>query len=155
MNGVPEARAAAFVARCISCSSGSMSSSGFMNVIASVVPGASVALWHSVSIVASLVRYMETPRDATTAGFVGSRPLAALWAGVGELQADPVLDDVRRRVDFQMQRTPQGGANGGAVGSCSRLAHLAGACSFHSRPSGSRTVISLVPQWVSSQWSTT
>ena len=33
-------------------------------------------------------------------------------------------------------------------GVCSRLAHLAGACSVHSRPSGSRTVICLVPQWV-------
>jgi len=36
--------------------------------MASVEPGASAATWRSVATIASLVRYMLTPVDATTAG---------------------------------------------------------------------------------------
>ena len=58
-------------------SASSRSSTGSRNVIASVEPGASAASWRSVAAVASLVRYMLTPVDATTAGRSGSKPAAA------------------------------------------------------------------------------
>ena len=67
---------------------------------------------------------------------------------IRQLQADSVIEHVWSGVEFDVQGTPQRHPHRGAVGWCRRAAHLAGACSFHSRPSGSRTVISLVPQWV-------
>jgi hypothetical protein len=45
--------------------------------MASVEPGASRAIWRKVAAVASLLRYMVTPVDATTAGWPGSKPAAA------------------------------------------------------------------------------
>ncbi len=45
-----------------------------MNVMASVEPVASAAIWSSVATVASLVRYMATPVEATTAGWPASKP---------------------------------------------------------------------------------
>ncbi len=48
-----------------------------MNVMASVEPGASAATWRSVAVIASLVRYMLTPVEATTAGRFASKPAAA------------------------------------------------------------------------------
>ena len=45
--------------------------------MASVEPGASAATWRSVAAIASLVRYMLTPVEATTAGRPASKPAAA------------------------------------------------------------------------------
>ena len=45
--------------------------------MASVDPGASAATWRSVAAIASLVRYMLTPVDATTAGWPASKPATA------------------------------------------------------------------------------
>ena len=45
--------------------------------MASVEPGASAATWRSVAAIASLVRYMLTPVEATTAGWPASKPAAA------------------------------------------------------------------------------
>ena len=76
MNGVPEARAPLALRSSPGRSASSTSSAGSRNVIASVEPGASAASWRSVAAVASLVRYMLTPVDATTAGRPGSKPAA-------------------------------------------------------------------------------
>src|SRR6202451_1751087 len=77
MNGVPEARApfAAIAGRGRSCSSSS--SEGSRNVIATVDPGASAASRRSVAALASRVRYMLTPVEATTAGAAGEDPASA------------------------------------------------------------------------------
>jgi hypothetical protein len=45
-----------------------------MNDIAKVEPGARAATWRNVAAIASVVRYMLTPVDATTAGRPESRP---------------------------------------------------------------------------------
>ncbi len=45
--------------------------------MASVDPAASAAIWRSVAAFASLVRYMLTPLEATTAGWPASKPVAA------------------------------------------------------------------------------
>jgi hypothetical protein len=45
--------------------------------MASVDPGASAATWRSVAAIASLMRYMLTPVEATTAGWAASKPAAA------------------------------------------------------------------------------
>ena len=76
MNGVPEPRAPRVLASSPARSASSMSSAGSRNVIASVEPGASAASCRSVAAVASLVRYMLTPVDATTAGRSASKPAA-------------------------------------------------------------------------------
>src|SRR5438552_2308305 len=68
MKGVPDAAAPFRAGSAIWRSSGSMSSTGGMKVIASMEPGASAAIWRSVAAVASLVRYTLTPVDATIAG---------------------------------------------------------------------------------------
>jgi hypothetical protein len=49
---------------------------GNKKVIANVEPGASVATCFNVDATASLVRYMLTPVEATTAGRAESKPLA-------------------------------------------------------------------------------
>ena len=54
--------------------SGSASSSGSKNVMASVDPGASAATRRSVALFASLVRYMLTPVETTIAGLLSSKP---------------------------------------------------------------------------------
>jgi hypothetical protein len=48
-----------------------------MKDMASVDPEVRVATWRSVAAIASLVRYMLTPVDATTAGLAESKPDAA------------------------------------------------------------------------------
>jgi hypothetical protein len=58
-------------------SSGSASSSGIRNVIANVEPDASVATCRNVSAIASRVKYILTPVEATTAGRLVSKPAAA------------------------------------------------------------------------------
>ena len=45
--------------------------------MASIDPGASAAIWRSVAAIASLVRYMLTPVEATIAGWPESKPAAA------------------------------------------------------------------------------
>ena len=54
-------------------SSGSASSTGSAKDMASVEPGASEATPRSVAVIASLVRYMLTPVEATTAGLFASK----------------------------------------------------------------------------------
>ena len=44
--------------------------------MASVDPGASAAIWRKVAALASLLRYMATPVETTTAGRPGSKPAA-------------------------------------------------------------------------------
>ena len=57
--------------------SGAICPTGSMNVMASVEPGASAATCRNVASVASRVRYMLTPVDATNAGRVASKPASA------------------------------------------------------------------------------
>jgi hypothetical protein len=77
MKGVPLARAPAAARSTPERISGSVISIGSMNDIANVEPGASVATWRNVAMIASFVRYLLTPVDATTAGLRGSKPDAA------------------------------------------------------------------------------
>ena len=77
MKGVPLARAPFAASSSPGRTSGSASSSGSRNVVASVEPDASAATWRSIARVASLVRYMLTPLQATTAGLPASKPAAA------------------------------------------------------------------------------
>ena len=92
-----------------------------MNVMASVEPVASAAIWSSVATVASLVRYMATPVEATTAGWPASKPAVTsrshqdgarlevdrhqpqpLWDAEAELdQALPLPGLGTRLVDFE------------------------------------------------------
>ena len=69
--------------------------------MASVEPGASAASWRRVAAFASLVRYMLTPVEATTAGLSGSKPAAeqplpprAARLEVDRYQPQPVRDAV-------------------------------------------------------------
>jgi hypothetical protein len=48
-----------------------------MNVMASVEPEASAAIWRSVAEIASLVRYIATPVEAATARWPASKPKVA------------------------------------------------------------------------------
>src|SRR5262249_56185862 len=66
--GVPFARAPAAARSIAGRFSASASSIGSMNDIASVEPAASDATRRSVAAIASRVRYMLTPVDATPAG---------------------------------------------------------------------------------------
>ncbi len=61
-----------------------------MNVAASVEPGASAATWRSVAAVASRLRYMMTPVEATTAGWpaVEAGALELLPPGPAALEVD-------------------------------------------------------------------
>ena len=58
--------------------------------MASVEPGASAATWRSVAAIASLVRYMLTPVEATTAGWPASKPAAVepFPPGIARLEID-------------------------------------------------------------------
>ena len=59
--------------------------------MASVEPGASAATWRSVAAIASLVRYMLTPVEATTAGRAGieaGAPRARSHQRVARLEVD-------------------------------------------------------------------
>ena len=75
------------------------------------------------------------------------------WSGATSCKPDLVVEHVRRRVDLDVQRSPQRGAHGRVVGrlGCTvghgPLAPVARPAPGGSscRPSGSRTVISLVP----------
>ena len=53
---------------------------------------------------------------AAGAGRVHVGPIAPTVVGRDELQAQPVIQHVRRRVDLHVQGSPQRGAHGGVVG---------------------------------------
>jgi hypothetical protein len=72
--GVPEAAAPFCDASASARSSASRSSLGGMKVIARLDPGASVAICRRVTAIASRVRYMVTPVDATSHGPAASKP---------------------------------------------------------------------------------
>jgi hypothetical protein len=59
--------------------------------MASEEPGASAATWRNVAAIASLVRYMLTPVEATTAGRLASKP-AADRLEIHRHQAQPLRD---------------------------------------------------------------
>src|SRR5467141_368444 len=77
MKGVPLARAPFSASSSPGRTSGSASSSGKRKVMASVDPGANAATWRSVAAIASLVRYILTPVEATTAGCQPLPPVVA------------------------------------------------------------------------------
>jgi hypothetical protein len=80
-------------------------------------------------------------------------PVAPVVVGLGDLQTDLVFEHMRRRIDLDVHGSPQGDPQRGAVRRHGQLVgydlspsgHFPGACSVHSRPSGSRTIISVVP----------
>src|SRR5262245_10657199 len=74
MNGVPVARAPGAAPSHAGRTPGSARAIGSMNDMASVEPEASAATWDNVAVIASLVRYMLTPVEATTAGLLKSKP---------------------------------------------------------------------------------
>ena len=83
-------------------------------------------------------------------------PVAPVAVGCGQLQADDVLEHVRRRVDLDVHRPPERDSHSGAVrlvGAPARHdalpdgGRLARPWRLHNRPSGLPTVISRVP-WV-------
>ncbi len=80
MKGVPLTRAPFSAASTSGRSSGSASSSGNKNVMASMEPGENIATWRSVAVIAFLVRYEVTPVEATTAGRLASKPAAVSWS---------------------------------------------------------------------------
>ena len=84
--------------------SGSAISIGSMNDMASVEPGASAATWRSVARIASLVRYMLTPVDATTAGRAGveARRGQPLPPGVARLEVDGHEPQERRDAEAEL-----------------------------------------------------
>ena len=90
MNGVPLARAPFSAMLIPGRSAASASSSGSRKVIANVEPGASAATSRSIAVIASRVRYMLTPVEATTAGRPASKPAAASCSppGVARLEVD-------------------------------------------------------------------
>lgn len=77
MNGVPLSRAPWAARSMPGLTSGCAISSGNKNDMTNVEPGARVAIWRGVRSIASLVRYMLTPVDTTTAGCAASKPAAA------------------------------------------------------------------------------
>src|SRR5256885_1030236 len=95
MKGVPFARAPATARSIAGRTSASASSIGSMNDMASVDPGASAATWRRVAAIASWVRYMLTPVDATTAGRqqTGGKLRPTLGEGVQPRSEDDVLPD--------------------------------------------------------------
>ena len=129
--------------------------------------------WAKVSRPAPRMTYWPTPRPACSATRssmkraratmaarkpagavrVHVRAVAPAVVGRRQPQADLVLEHVRRRIDLDVHRPPQGDPHRGAVRRRGLLvchdaiSHvvLAGAWRLHRRPSGSRTVISRVP----------
>src|SRR5712691_7800044 len=103
MKGVPFARAPAAARSIPGRTSGSASSIGSMNDMASVEPGASAATWRSVAAIAGHDGGAEGPRERAHV-----RTAAPSVVRSRQLQADFVFEHVRRRIDFYVQRPPQG-----------------------------------------------
>ena len=74
--------------------------------MASVEPGASAATWRSVAAIASLVRYMLTPVEATTAGRAGveARGRQPLPPGVARLEVDRHEPQKRRDAEAELDQ---------------------------------------------------
>ena len=104
MKGVPFARAPAAARSIPGRTSGSAISIGSMNDMASVEPGASAATCRSVAAIASLVRYMLTPVDATTAGRAGveARRRQPLPPRVARLEVDRHEPQERRDAEAEL-----------------------------------------------------
>ena len=133
MNGVPFAAAPAIARSMPGRTSGSAISTGSENDMTSVDPAASAATWRNVAATASLVRYMLTPVEATSAGrrveaheagaghdrrTEGCRERAHVRtalpavAGRNQLQSDFVDEHVWRCICLYVQRPPQGDTHG-------------------------------------------
>ncbi len=86
--------------------------------MASVEPGASAATWRSVAAIASVVSYMLTPVDATTAGRPASKPDADALALNIYVTNSTLAGNAAASYGFAVSSTGLGGstANVGAGG---------------------------------------